>query len=80
MLFSRGIFVRNQSVLIRGVNDTVATMHLLIKRLGRLPKRGESITVDGLRFVIRRADSRRLHVLQVQPQSSSQLSPQPGQA
>ena len=58
--------------------DTVGG--LLIKRLGRLPKRGESITVDGLRFVIRRADSRRLHVLQVQPQSSSQLSPQPGQA
>ncbi|HEY8313198.1 MAG TPA: KamA family radical SAM protein [Candidatus Baltobacteraceae bacterium] len=33
-LFERGIFVRNQSVLIRGVNDTEARMQLLVKRLG----------------------------------------------
>jgi lysine 2,3-aminomutase len=33
-VFERGIIVRNQSVLIRGVNDTVAAMQLLIKRLG----------------------------------------------
>jgi lysine 2,3-aminomutase len=33
-VFERGIIVRNQSVLQRGVNDTVATMQLLIKRLG----------------------------------------------
>ena len=33
-LFERGIVVRNQSVLIRGVNDTVETMTLLVKRLG----------------------------------------------
>jgi lysine 2,3-aminomutase len=32
-LFKRGITVRNQSVLIRGVNDDVDTMTLLIKRL-----------------------------------------------
>jgi lysine 2,3-aminomutase len=32
-LHQRGIFVRNQSVLMRGVNDSVATMGLLIKRL-----------------------------------------------
>jgi lysine 2,3-aminomutase len=32
-LFKRGITVRNQSVLIRGVNDDVDTMLLLIKRL-----------------------------------------------
>ncbi len=36
MLFERGIFVRNQSVLIRGVNDTPERMHLLVKRLGDL--------------------------------------------
>ena len=36
VLFSRGIFVRNQSVLIRGVNDSVATMGLLLKRLGHV--------------------------------------------
>jgi lysine 2,3-aminomutase len=33
MLFERGIFVRNQSVLIRGVNDTPERMALLVKRL-----------------------------------------------
>ena len=32
-LFSRGIIVRNQSVLIRGVNDTPQAMTLLVKRL-----------------------------------------------
>lgn len=35
-LFERGIYVRNQSVLIRGVNDTPETMKLLVKRLGHL--------------------------------------------
>ncbi len=33
-LFERGVIVRNQAVLQRGVNDTVATMQLLVKRLG----------------------------------------------
>ena len=32
-LFERGIYVRNQSVLIRGVNDDEETMELLVKRL-----------------------------------------------
>ncbi|GAB4514005.1 MAG: hypothetical protein Tsb0020_32410 [Haliangiales bacterium] len=32
-LFERGVVVRNQSVLQRGVNDTVETMQLLVKRL-----------------------------------------------
>lgn len=35
-LFERGIVVRNQSVLIRGVNDSVETMTLLVRRLGYL--------------------------------------------
>ncbi len=35
-LFERGITVRNQAVLQRGVNDTTATMRLLVKRLGHL--------------------------------------------
>lgn len=34
ILFERGIFVRNQSVLIRGVNDTPQRMQTLVKRLG----------------------------------------------
>jgi lysine 2,3-aminomutase len=33
-LFSEGMIVRNQSVLIRGVNDTIESMSLLVKRLG----------------------------------------------
>jgi lysine 2,3-aminomutase len=36
LLFERGVFVRNQSVLIRGVNDDPARMQLLVKRLGHL--------------------------------------------
>ncbi len=33
VLFERGVFVRNQSVLIRGVNDEPERMQLLVKRL-----------------------------------------------
>jgi lysine 2,3-aminomutase len=33
-LHASGVIVRNQAVLQRGVNDTVATMQLLVKRLG----------------------------------------------
>jgi len=45
--------------------DTVGG--LVIQRFGRLPKRGESMTIEGLRFQVLRGDSRRLHMLQVQP-------------
>ena len=38
---------------------------LVLNRFGRLPERGEAITIDGLRVQVLRADSRRLHVLQV---------------
>jgi lysine 2,3-aminomutase len=36
VLFERGITCRNQSVLQRGVNDTVDTIKLLVKRLGHV--------------------------------------------
>ncbi|NNM93303.1 MAG: KamA family radical SAM protein [Candidatus Eremiobacteraeota bacterium] len=36
MLFERGIFTRNQSVLIRGVNDSPERMAMLVKRLGHV--------------------------------------------
>lgn len=36
LLFERGITVRNQSVLQRGVNDTPGGMSLLVKRLGHV--------------------------------------------
>jgi magnesium and cobalt transporter len=44
--------------------DTVGG--LVLRRFGRLPKRGEAVSIGGLRFQVLRADSRRLHVLQVQ--------------
>jgi magnesium and cobalt transporter len=43
--------------------DTVGG--LVIHHLGRLPKRGEMVLVDGLRIQILRADSRRVHTLLV---------------
>ncbi|MCC6473731.1 MAG: CBS domain-containing protein [Burkholderiales bacterium] len=48
---------------------------LVIDRLGRLPRRGESIAIDGLRITVLRADSRRLHLLSVQ-----RVPPQPALA
>src|SRR5688572_4979959 len=38
---------------------------LILKRFGRVPKRGEQISFDSLTFRVLRADSRRLHLLQV---------------
>jgi magnesium and cobalt transporter len=37
----------------------------LIKHLGRLPKRGESVLIEGMRFQVLRADSRRVYTLLV---------------
>jgi magnesium and cobalt transporter len=39
---------------------------LLLSRFGRLPKRGEEMVLDRLRFRVLRADSRRLHSLLVE--------------
>jgi len=44
-------------------HDTVGG--LLIARLGRLPKRGESTVIDGFKFQVLRADSRRVYTLLV---------------
>jgi magnesium and cobalt transporter len=43
--------------------DTVGG--LVISHLGRLPKRGETLVIDGLRFQVLRADSRRVYTLLV---------------
>jgi magnesium and cobalt transporter len=43
--------------------DTVAG--LLIKELGRLPRRGESASIDGFEFRVMRADRRRIEALRV---------------
>jgi len=52
--------------------DTVGG--LLLQAFGRLPKRGEATTLGGFRFRVLRADSRRLHTLQVE-----RLAPPPGE-
>ena len=45
--------------------DTVAG--LLMKQLGRLPRRGEAATIDGFEFRVTRADRRRIDALRVVP-------------
>lgn len=51
--------------------DTVAG--LVTNQFGHLPKRGETVSFDGFRFLVLRADSRRIHSLQIEylPQSES---------
>lgn len=51
--------------------DTVGG--LVLSRFGRLPKRGESIEVDGLKITVLRADSRRVHTLVVEKLSQASL-------
>jgi magnesium and cobalt transporter len=45
------------------IADTVGGM--VIAHLGRLPKRGETVVIEGLRFQVLRADSRRVYTLLV---------------
>ncbi len=40
---------------------------LIMTTLGRLPKRGEKVEIEGMRFEVLRADSRRVHLLKVVP-------------
>ena len=47
--------------------DTVGG--LVLKRFGRVPKRGEQIAMDQLNFRVLRADSRRIYLLQVAKKS-----------
>ncbi len=44
--------------------DTVGG--LVTHAFGRVPKRGESVQIEGFRFQVLRADSRRLHTLLVE--------------
>ena len=43
--------------------DTIAG--LVMKQLGRLPRRGESVSLDGFEFRVLRADRRRIDRLRV---------------
>jgi magnesium and cobalt transporter len=49
---------------------------LVINKFGRLPKRGEQVNFDGLRFTVLRADSRRVHSLLVErlPEAADQAA------
>jgi len=51
------------SALPDGTVDTSGG--LVISHLGRLPKRGETVVIDGVRFQVLRADSRRVYTLLV---------------
>jgi len=50
--------------------DTVGG--LVLKRFGRVPKRGEQVVMEGLTFTVLRADSRRVYLLEVTPKSTVQ--------
>lgn len=48
--------------------DEVDTLGgVVIGKFGHLPKRGEKIDIDGLRFEVLRSDSRRVHLIKVTP-------------
>jgi magnesium and cobalt transporter len=49
--------------------DTVGG--LVINRFGRVPKRGESVTFDGFKFAVLRADSRKVHSLLIERVAAS---------
>ncbi|KAA6184082.1 CBS domain-containing protein [Thiohalocapsa marina] len=53
------------SALEGGDFDTIGG--LVVNAFGRLPARGERVELDGFRFTIMRADSRRVHLLTVRP-------------
>jgi len=56
--------------------DTVGG--LVVGRFGRVPKRGESISIDGFTFQVLRADSRKVHSLLVErPAAKGPAEPAP---
>jgi hemolysin (HlyC) family protein len=60
----------------RFVDDEFDTVGgLVVQAFGRVPKRGESTVLDGFRFRVVRADSRRVHTLQVERVESGQPPP-----
>ena len=48
--------------------DTVGG--LVMYELGRLPRRGEGVSVGGFRFKVLQADRRRLHTVEVTPDAA----------
>jgi magnesium and cobalt transporter len=56
--------------------DTVGGV--VLRAFGRLPKRGETVVIDGLRFRVVRADSRRIHTLNVERVAPASPAPEAG--
>jgi magnesium and cobalt transporter len=50
-----------------GEEDVETIGGLIMRNMGRLPKRGESVKVDGFNFTVLRADNRRIYLLSVTP-------------
>jgi magnesium and cobalt transporter len=48
---------------------------LLINRIGRVPKRGEFVDLDRFRFRVLRADTRRVHLLELRIREESEAPP-----
>lgn len=46
-------------------NDHETVGGMVIQRIGRLPKRGETVNIDDFQFKVTRADNRRVHLLQM---------------
>jgi magnesium and cobalt transporter len=44
---------------------------LVVNAFGRLPNRSERVELEGFRFTVMRADSRRVHLLTVKPPPQS---------
>ena len=54
------------------MSETVETIGgFVTDHLGHVPRRGEFVEVDGVRFEIQRADARRVHLLIVERFTSS---------
>ena len=56
--------------------DTVGG--LVLARFGRLPKRGETVVVEGIAFQVIRADSRKIHSLLVERRPAPATGGPPG--
>jgi magnesium and cobalt transporter len=56
---------RFQTTLTHGEIDTIGG--LVLSRFGHVPRRGEKLELESLRFEVLRADGRRIHLLKVTP-------------
>ncbi len=72
----KGVFTVAALTPIEDLNEQVGTQFsdeeydtvggLIMHELGRMPRRGESLTVDGTRLSVTKADRRRIHAVRVQ--------------